>query len=40
MALLSVVERKRASDIALRAEQIELSEIEEFQNLFVKSLGF
>ncbi len=40
MALLSVAERERATNIALRAEHIELSKIQEFRDLFLKSLNF
>ncbi|EHQ89061.1 ASKHA domain-containing protein [Desulfosporosinus youngiae] len=40
MALLSVEERERAKKIALQAEHIELSNKKEFQDQFIKSLGF
>lgn len=40
MALLSVAERERAVNIARRAKHIELSNMRDFQDLFVASLGF
>lgn len=40
IALLSMVEKTRASDLAFKAEHIELSTRKEFQDQFVKALSF